>query len=584
MTKTHLLVTLLVSPLILSAQKHDFNLLFGYAGGNYSPTNDSFGINVMSFEDGHAKLADNQIIEMGFNDTNVSMSDANGNLIFYYNGVYIENTDFERMEGGDTLNVWEPIGSDIPQGAVCLPFPEIPQQYILIHETEAYIVSPPWSFQGIGLYYSLIDMNENGGLGRVVERKKLLISDTLTFGQLTAVRHANGRDWWVLAGESHTDRFYTLLIDNGGIHLHGIQNTGLQRKEGFGHAYFSQDGSKYVSSHGIDFGPNWEYLYVYDFDRCSGNLSNGQEIHITGSAGSGIAISSNSRFLYAPTEEYLYQFDLQAVDIAVSRIEVGIYNGHLDPFPTKFDKCFLAPDGKIYVVTSSGSRTLHVVNEPDNLGLACNFQQPGTRLPCNNANSFPNFPNYRLGPIDGSICDTLGLDNSPMAWWRSEQDTINSLLVNFYDLSYYEPMSWEWNFGDIGSGINNVSTERHPQHIFSAPGNYIVCLTVNNMNGSNTLCRTVKLDNTFVENPNMDQQVLVSPNPFTNRIIITLSANLRDPIFRLFDHIGKLVNEVHLAIGITEIETNDLSNGIYFWEIRSIGQYVNTGKVIKIKD
>jgi hypothetical protein len=194
MKKTFLFVTLLVSPLILYAQKHDFTLLFGYAGGIYSPDNDSFGINVMNFEDGRAKLSDNQIISMGFNDTDVSMSDAYGNLIFYYNGVYIENADYVKMEGGDTLNVWEPIGSDIPQGAVCVPFPEIPQKYILIHETEEYIVSPMWSFQGIGLYYSIIDMNENGGLGQVVERKKLLISDTLTFGQLTAVRHANSKD------------------------------------------------------------------------------------------------------------------------------------------------------------------------------------------------------------------------------------------------------------------------------------------------------------------------------------------------------------------------------------------------------
>jgi hypothetical protein len=583
MKKTFLLVTLLVSPLILYAQKHDFTLLFGYAGGIYSPDNDSFGINVMNFEDGRAKLTDNQIINMGFNDTDVSMSDAYGNLIFYYNGVYIENADYVKMEGGDTLNVWEPIGSDIPQGAVCVPFPEIPQKYILIHETEEYIVSPMWSFQGIGLYYSIIDMNENGGLGQVVERKKLLISDTLTFGQLTAVRHANGRDWWVLAGESHTDRFYTLLIDADGIRLHSIQNTGLQRKEGFGHAYFSQDGNKYVSSHGIDFGPDWEYLYVYDFDRCSGSLSNGQEIHITGSAGSGIAISSNSRFLYAPTEEYLYQFDLQAVNVAQSRIKIGTYNGHLDPFPTKFDRCFLAPDGKIYVVTSSGSRTLHVINMPDELGLDCNFQQPGTALPCNNARSFPNFPNYRLGPIDGSACDTLGLANLPMAWWRSEQDTINPLLVNFYDLSYYEPASWEWNFDDPGSGLNNVSTERHPTHIFSAPGDYHVCLTVNNANSSNTFCRTLKLGNTIVENPNIAVQILASPNPFTNRINVTFSANMHDPVFRLFDPMGRLVLEEYLAIGVTEVETSALPSGLYFWEIRSIGELAKSGKIIKIK-
>ncbi|MBL7828587.1 MAG: PKD domain-containing protein [Saprospiraceae bacterium] len=579
MKKIFLSFALLASPIFLLAQKHDFTLIFGYAGGIYSPDDDAFGINVMTFGEGSVRLTDNQVINMGFNDTDVSMSDADGNLIFYYNGVYIENADFEKMEGGDTLNVWSPIGSDIPQGAVCIPFPEKPQKYILIHESEEYIVSPMWSFQGIGLYYSIIDMNENGGLGRVVERKKLLISDTLTYGQLTAVRHANGRDWWVLVGESHTDRFYTLLIDVDGIHLHSIQNTGIQRQEGFGHAYFSQDGNKYVSSQGIDFGPNWGYLYSYDFDRCSGALSNGKEIHITGSVGSGVAISSNSRFLYAPTEEYLYQFDLQATDVAGSRIKVGTYNGHLDPFPTKFDRSYLAPDGKIYVVTSSGSRTLHVVNKPNELGIACDFQQPGTKLPCNNARSFPNFPNYRLGPLDGSPCDTLGLDNLPVAFWRSERDTLEPLHVTFHDLSYYEPTIWLWNFGDGTVG----TSERHPEHTFPGPGEYEVCLTASNANATHTLCRTLTFTTSSIENPDITNQISVGPNPFGNYLTVALSIQLRSPVFRLYDQTGRLVRARSLAYGLTELETVDLPVGLYFWEVRSGSEVVKVGKMVKVE-
>jgi hypothetical protein len=584
MHKALLSFTFLVVPFLLGAQKHDYTLLFGYDGGNASPNNPEGCVTTMTFEEGSAKFVDDQVINMNFNDTNVSMSDKAGSLVFYYNGVYVENAEFEPMEGGDTLEVWKGFGGDIPQGGLALPFPGQSNKYILFHETEDYIVIPLWSFQCVALHYSLIDMSENGGLGRVTERKKLLIADTLSYGQLTAIRHANGRDWWLLVGESHTDRFYTFLIDVLGIHLNSIQATGLVRKEGFGYSYFSPDGTKYISSHAVDWGPNGEYLYIYDFDRCSGLLSNGQKIHLLGNIGSGVAISPNSRFLYCPVEEYLYQYDLGSVDVEASRTTVGTYNGHVDPFPTKFDRCFLAPDGKIYIVTSSGSRTLHVVNSPDEAGTGCDFRQPGIRLPCYNARSLPNFPSYRLGPIDGSACDTLGIDNLPISWWRSEQDTLDPLMVEFHDLSYYEPNSWEWSFGDPASGLSNSSSERHPHHLFSKAGQYEVCLTVSNGNAINTLCRTLKLGNSLVKNPEVLERIQVSPNPFFNRLSIALSTNVRSPIFRLYDQMGRLIREERLAFGITELETAVLPQGIYFWEIRTVGELAKSGKLIKAEN
>ncbi len=581
MRKTILFTILTILPSSFYAQRHDFTIIFGYAGGNESPNDDSFGINIMTFEDGSAKFVDNQVINMNFNDTNVSMSDETGNLLFYYNGVYLENSLFEHMGNGDTLEVWKDFGGDIPQGGLALPFPGQPNKYILFHETEGYIVIPLWSFQSVALHYSIIDMSENGGLGRVTERRKSLIADTLTYGQLTAVRHANGRDWWLLAGKSHTDLFYTFLIDVSGVHLANIQSTNLTRKEGFGHSYFSPDGTKYVSSQGIDFGPNFEYLYIYDFDRCSGLLSNGQEIHLLGTVGSGIAISPNSKYLYCTVEEYLYQFDLKSTNVAASRVTVGTYNGHVDPFPTKFDRCFLAPDGKIYVVTSSGSRTLHIINHPDEAGVGCDFRQPGIRLPCYNARSLPNFPNYRLGPLDGTSCDTLSIDNLPISWWRSEQDTLDPLLVYFHDLSYYEPDIWAWDFGDPASGLTNTSTERHPQHNFSASGEYQVCLTVSNVNTSNTLCRTLTLGNTLAETPDVQERIQVTPNPFRDHLSIALSANLRSPVFHLYDQIGRLVREERLTFGVTEIDTEVLPSGIYFWVVVSNGERAKAGKIVK---
>ncbi|MBK7683629.1 MAG: hypothetical protein IPJ26_14690 [Bacteroidetes bacterium] len=48
-----------------------------------------------------------------------------------------------------------------------------------------------------GLYYSIIDLSFNGGLGKVVQKNVQLRNDTICDG-ITAVRHGNGRDWWVV--------------------------------------------------------------------------------------------------------------------------------------------------------------------------------------------------------------------------------------------------------------------------------------------------------------------------------------------------------------------------------------------------
>jgi hypothetical protein len=51
---------------------------------------------------------------------------------------------------------------------------------------------------------------------------------------------------------------------------------------------------------------------------------------------------------------------------------------------------------------------LSVINEPDNLGAACNYQPFSFYLGGKRTYySLPNNPNYELGALTGSICDTL---------------------------------------------------------------------------------------------------------------------------------------------------------------------------------
>ena len=67
----------------------------------------------------------------------------------------------------------------------------------------------------------------------------------------------------------------------------------------------------------------------------------------------------------------------------------------------------LAPDGKIYITTGNGTFHYHIIDQPDSLGTACNVIQHGLNLNHYYYNTLPNHPNYHLGPLVGSVCDTV---------------------------------------------------------------------------------------------------------------------------------------------------------------------------------
>jgi hypothetical protein len=129
------------------------------------------------------------------------------------------------------------------------------------------------------------------------------------------------------------------------------------------------------------------------------------ELYPIVTAGIGVAVSSNSRYLYLTMNTQLYQFDLFAKDIPLSKILIDEYDGFYGPpddtifqLPTVFHIPQLAPDGKIYISTGNSTRFLHVINDPDKSGKACNFKQHSFRL-LTGSLGLPNFPNYRLGAM-----------------------------------------------------------------------------------------------------------------------------------------------------------------------------------------
>jgi len=350
---------------------------------------------------------------IGFKRTNANITDSEGNLQFSTNGAFLGNALGDTLDNGAGLNPSPynnlyPEGLHIAQACLILPKPESATEYYLVHNTADRNV--PSNF-ALRLYLSVVDMSLNGGMGAVVLKNHVQLSDSLIAGRITAVRHANGRDWWVLCHRRGNDVYYRMLVTPSGISDPQQQAIGINRVFASGQACFSPQGDRFACYRGNQ----GEDLEIFDFDRCTGLLSNPVHIVIDdANIAGGVAFSPNGRYLYVSSVEHLYQFDTWATDIAASRVTIAIWDGFYSPSPpfaTVFDIAQLAPDGKIYIGTGNSTLHLHVINEPDQGGLACGMVQHGVELPRYFMNSLPNHPNYHLGPVDGSVCDSLGIDS-----------------------------------------------------------------------------------------------------------------------------------------------------------------------------
>jgi hypothetical protein len=383
------------------------NCILGYESFSGAP----YGHTIMNFYSGNPVISPDSL-EMNLVRCAANISDASGNLLFYTNGYYIADASHDTMANGNNISPssWsalQPDGLNVPQACLIIPIPDSGGLYYLFHST---LDNAPYYNRGHYLYVSKIDMSLNGGLGGVIYKNNVILQDSLNPGKITACKHANGRDWWVVCQRVNSNTYFKFLVTPTGILGPFIQNIGNARTWDFGMAGFSPDGTKYASFHA-------EYLYIggldiFDFDRCTGVFSNSTHINIpqtTGFSG-GMAFSPNSRYLYTANIENIYQFDMDAPNIASSQITVATWDGFYSPSPpfaTLFEVMQLAPDGKIYISTGNSTFHMHVMNYPDSAGLACDLIQHNIQFSSFYSNGLPNHPNYFLGCDTTSSCTCL---------------------------------------------------------------------------------------------------------------------------------------------------------------------------------
>jgi hypothetical protein len=157
------------------AQKHDYTWTFGYAA-NYIDTIIEFGGCTIDFNYSPPKLTKLNTV-LNFRNYAAACSDSSGRLQFYTNGLRIYNKNYQLMENGDTINPgdrWEVFNDDkqgyVGLNPIVIPDPAGGNKYYMFH-VGIYIQN---TVRFGPMYYSKIDMAANNGLGKVVQKNKII--------------------------------------------------------------------------------------------------------------------------------------------------------------------------------------------------------------------------------------------------------------------------------------------------------------------------------------------------------------------------------------------------------------------------
>ncbi|MEM6263327.1 MAG: M43 family zinc metalloprotease [Bacteroidota bacterium] len=361
-----------------------------------------------------------------FIESSVTISDENGGLLFYSNGEKIWDRNHNTMPNGNGI-----LGShSTSQGTIAFPDPGDPEVYYLFTLDAA-----ENSYQN-GLRYTKIDMRLNGGLGDVIPTEKNVFVRRTLLETMHAVYHANGRDVWVTVGSrpsfaTFNANIVSILVTDQGVQPNPpstpVMLNGAPRS--VGGLRFSHDG-QWLSASAL----------LYYFDRQTGipTLYMDFTNQVTGVAG--VEFSPDNSKIYFSGRDVvnfngeLHQYDLSSgvpATIQTTRTVLVVNVAPNDYYNAS--KIELGKDGRLYNV-NPGHQGLHVIDDPDLAGPACNFRKYKLLYPGNYLAKSINLPTYVRGKV-GRQGLTLEADNlnpcpgEPVKVWALD-------LTGTYELTY----------------------------------------------------------------------------------------------------------------------------------------------------
>lgn len=285
-----------------------------------------------------------------------TVSDAAGNLLFYSNAETVWDRNHNIMPNGSGLAVAG--ANSTMQGVVAVQSFSNPDRYFLFTLEQT---------TGFGrLFYSVIDMTLNGGLGDVITGQKNIQIDSNLTEKMTVAKGDGCYNWVIVHPNDTPPMFHAFKVDYS-----GVNTTPVVSYSGFSYTHWG-----YVTGE-IKMSPNNDYiavgndhvpevLEIHSFNSATGVFSNAIDLDTLHCYGLSYSPDGGKLYVaqYFPTSQ-LYQFDMtllpnvQAVKNSRTLISNDLLQGML-----------IGRDDKIYIAASSG---ISVINNPNLAGVACNY-------------------------------------------------------------------------------------------------------------------------------------------------------------------------------------------------------------------
>ncbi|SEL84796.1 gliding motility-associated C-terminal domain-containing protein [Maribacter orientalis] len=398
-----------------------------------------------------------------------SISDPNGNLLFYTDGLTVWNRNHQPMPNGTGLN-GDPSST---QAAIIIPKSDEPNIF--------YIFTVDDYGGPNGLQYSILDLNLDSGLGGITTQKNILLQAQVS-EKITAIQHADRESVWVVTKGWENNNFYSYQIDENGVNPTPVTTPigftpQLNNRLTVGYLKASPDG-RFLGSASEALG----VMEIFRFNANTGVVSDliSLQDYFDNTwydmEPYGVEFSPNGKVLYVSTRGGILQFDISNYEhdaIVNSAVRLGGVNTST-PF---FGAIQLAIDGKIYCARYGG-QFLDVIHEPNILGLAANYEEQGISL--------------------GSRRSLLGLPPFLTSYFyvgiKAENLCFGDLTEFSLDVS--NPVtSILWDFGD---GIN--ATTEVPTHVYANPGDYTVTVEVTTATGITSEIKDITIFETPIAN------------------------------------------------------------------------------------
>jgi hypothetical protein len=452
------LLVFLSFPLI--SQKETNNWYFGgYAGLNFSA--------------GMPNVLTNGALIT--NEGCATISDGLGNLLFYTDGVTVYNQTHVVMANGSGL-----FGNQTST-----------QSAIIVKKPGSNTIYYIFTVSGLGFMYSEVDMSLAAGMGSVTTKNTLLHNPTTE--KMTAVKHCNGIDVWVVTHDMNSANFRSTLVASTGVNplpiistVGSVVSSTLDYNGAVGQLKISPGGKKLGSV--MHYVNQNNAVEIYDFDPSNGVVSNLivllQSVDFYGCEFS----PDGSKFYAAQTPSgNIVQWDLCAgMNAAVIASAFSIV-----PTTTPVTGSMqLASNGKLYI--ARGTDYLSVINNPNLAGAACGYVETGQSV--SPKVSFLGLPNFISSFFRAPQPFTYSSNCLNVAFTSPSANSSSTLGCSVMNNSVTSRL---WNFGDPTSGAFNTSAQPDPSHIYSAAGSYTVQLILNYRCSSDT----IKLSINVTSNP-----------------------------------------------------------------------------------